>query len=93
MQEEQTKNAPVEQVLADLKAAREARGPITAAMPDHEDWQIADGLYRVAILGINENLQSATPTDLHTIIGLRILEYTGELKLLNSSNPPMNASQ
>jgi hypothetical protein len=93
MQEEQNKNAPVEKVLADLKAAREAKDPLTAATPDRDDWQIADGLYRVAILGINENLQSATPTDLHTLIGFRIREYTDDLKLLNSSNPPMNAAQ
>jgi len=92
MQEEEKKNAPVDEVLADLKAVREARGPLNAKV-DRDDWNVADGLYRTAISNITEGAKGPTPLDLHSIIELRVKEYTDDLKLLNSSSPPINPAQ
>jgi len=91
-QQEEKENAPLEQVLADLKTAREAKGPLSPKV-DRDDWNIADGLYRTAILNINEDQQSSAPLGLHAILELRVGEYTKDLKVLNSSSPPINAPQ
>jgi hypothetical protein len=89
---EQEKNGSLNQLLADLQTARQARGPYNKATMDRDDWDTADGFYRTAIGNVNDSLHSPTPDTAQGFIAFQIGVYTDLLRQLNSSLPPLGAT-